>query len=87
MSEYLDEPPDTLLVRRRTSLGWQHLQTLDVMIDGPWVRLDLDTSPYPVGLTPAQARFLAEKLQRLAQLIDAQLGPQEVISILRQESD
>lgn len=38
------------------------------------VELDIEYSTYPAGLTPAQARFFARKLYRMARLVEQRLA-------------
>jgi hypothetical protein len=45
-------------------------QRVIVTTDGLWIRL-AKSENNPAGLSPAQARYLAQKLNRLATIVDA----------------
>jgi hypothetical protein len=54
-----------------SAAGYSGAQTVTVAADGLWVRLNKTESPtYPAGMTPSQARYLADKLYRCADLVE-----------------
>lgn len=60
-------------VLRATKLstgGYGGSQQVTVAQDGDYVRLSMDTSSFPAGLTPDEARHLARALHRLARRVE-----------------
>lgn len=79
-----DEVVGMMNARRCGSSGQEQLVTVGVR--GTEVRIILSDGGYPAGLTPAQARFIARALYRMARLAEHRATAASVVPARKPEA-